>query len=116
MSGMLDDVAKTLFLSNVPVHGCRHVIVHVWGSRFDSPEVVYDEIQQAIRLSEDEPVKLTFLSLTNEWIFKGFHYSTEGPYSDEQFKLLILEEFDKERKNFERLKHKFDSAASKGTS
>jgi|GEM_PF-3216233 len=42
----------------------------------------------------------------NEWWYKGFRYIVNGPFSNEQTKLLVIEEFDKERRYFERLKHK----------
>jgi len=45
-----------------------------------------------------------------EWVFKGHVYDVKGLYSDEQIKLLILEDFDKERRYFEKLKAKFDEA------
>jgi len=54
-------------------------------------------------------VELSFLGLDNYWIFKGYRYVVEGLYSEEQFKLLILETFDKERRHFERLKSKYES-------
>ncbi len=44
-----------------------------------------------------------------EWIFKGNVYEVIGDYTDEQARLLILEDFDKERRYFEKLKSKFDS-------
>lgn len=40
-------------------------ILKVWGSQFDSPQVLFDNIQEAIRMSDDEPVRLTFLSSTS---------------------------------------------------
>jgi len=94
----------------------QEVIVKIWGDQFDSSEALLDEIQKTVHRSEDEPVKLILLGSENDWIFKGFHYSTEGPYSDNQFGLLILEEFDKERRYFERLKQKYDSLSSESTS
>jgi len=91
-------------------------IVTVWGSQFDSPQGLFATIQQALHFSDDEPMKLTLLATGNDWIFKGFHYSTEGVYSDEEFRLLIADEFDKERRHFERLKQKHNSPERRGTS
>jgi hypothetical protein len=71
----------------------------------ESIEAIVTLMQDCIRDSEDDPVKLSSLM----WLFKGFCYSVNGPYTDEEFRLLILEDFDKERRHFERLKQKHDS-------
>jgi hypothetical protein len=63
-------------------------------------------MQDCIHESEDNPIKLN----NSTWLFKGFRYSVKGVYTDEEFRLLILEDFDKERRHFERLKQKHDSA------
>jgi len=42
------------------------------------------------------------------YAFKGFFYSVKGHYTEAQIRLLILEDFDKERRHFEKLKTKFD--------
>ena len=55
-------------------------------------------------MAEDQPIKLS----SELWLFKDFLYTVDGLYSDEQFRLLILEEFDKERRRFERLKQRYD--------
>jgi hypothetical protein len=47
------------------------------------------------------------------WLFKGFRYEVNPLYTDEEAKLLILEDFDKERRYFEKLKAKFDETPSK---
>jgi len=91
-------------------------ILKIWGNQFDSPGQLFLTLQEAIRLSNNESVKLIDLGLEHDWIFKGFHYSTEGPYSDEQFRLLILEEFDRERRYFEKLKQKHDFAGKEVSS
>ena len=46
---------------------------------------------------------------TSLWHFKGFWYGVPKFYTDEECKLLILEDFDKERRHFEKLKAKFGS-------
>jgi hypothetical protein len=89
------------------------------------------EFDAIVRRSESEPVKLKAitrdprafrmwrwreLGLWDEpgdtWVYRGFLYLVQGSYSDEQFRLLILEDFDKERRKWETLKRKFDSAES----
>jgi len=92
------------------------IMLNVWGSQFDMPEQLLADLQQVIQLSESEPVKLSILGSDGDWIFKGYHYSTEGPYSDDQFRLLILEEFDKERKRFEKLKRTYESTEERSDS
>src|SRR6266480_7531645 len=46
------------------------------------------------------------------WLYQNCLFNVEGNYTQEQMKLLVLEEADKDRKKFERLKSKFDSEAS----
>jgi len=60
--------------------------------------------ESAVKESEIEPVKFS----NRIWWFKGFVYFAEGHHVDEQIRLLILEDFDKERRRFEKLKTKFD--------
>jgi hypothetical protein len=81
----------------------------VW-KYFLKPVELFEDIRRVKKLSKDEPVELDFLGLFSHWVFKGIHYYTEGPYTHDEFKLLILDEFDKERKKFESLRQKFGSA------
>jgi hypothetical protein len=46
-----------------------------------------------------------------EWVFKGYVYDVKGFYTDSEARLLILEDFDKERRYFEKLKAKFDETS-----
>lgn len=119
LSATIDSIAKDCVLHEYSVlfdQHCYERIVAVWGSDFDSPDKLFTKIVRAEFLSENEPVRLTFLGIDNEWIFRGFHFRAEGLYSDDQFRLLILEEFDKERRHFESLKQKFDSAEAREAS
>ena len=64
-------------------------------------------------LAEDEPI---YNEKNNVWIFKGNVYKIVGksnlqPYSHDQIRLLILEEFDKERRLFEKLRLKFEDTS-----
>ena len=91
-------------------------ILSIWDgkihtSHVDSVEAIMMLMHDCIRMAEDEPIKLS----SHVWLFKGFRYAVDGLYSDEQFRLLILEEFDKERRRFERLKQKYDSAEQEST-
>ena len=79
------------------------------GTRYDSPDHLYKEIEQAIQRAENEPVRLDFYGQTNCWIFKGVKYLCEGTHSPDQQRLLVMEEFDKERRYWEGLRRKFDS-------
>ena len=58
----------------------------------------------------DSDIELDFSPIYFEsvWVFEGFRYEVKRIYSDEEARLLILEDFDKERQKFERLKEKFD--------
>jgi len=91
-------------------HGGHESILAMWidhikSRRADSIEAIVALMHDYIRISEDNPIKIN----RSTWLFKGFCYSVGGPYTDEQFRLLIIEEFDKERRLFERLKQKHDS-------
>ncbi|MBC7875800.1 MAG: HNH endonuclease [Anaerolineales bacterium] len=46
--------------------------------------------------------------LGDEWVFNGYIYEVKGFYSDNEIRLLILDDFDKERRYFEKLKIKFE--------
>lgn len=65
-------------------------------------------------LSDKEPTKFrrTYLDSTEYdlWVFKGHGYKVKGFYTDDEVKLLILEDFDKERRYFEKLKAKFNQS------
>jgi hypothetical protein len=86
-------------------------IVGRWGSCYDFPEKLSCAIQKAVEQSNHEPVKLDFMG-SPLWIFKGQYYETKGSYSSDEFRLLILDEFDQERRHFERLNQKFNSTNS----
>ncbi len=49
---------------------------------------------------------------SNLWLYQNCLYTVKGVYSQEEMRLLVLEEADKEREKFERLKMKFDSEVS----
>lgn len=42
----------------------------------------------------------------NQYLYQGCIYTIDGPFSNEEKELLIMEKFDQERKKFERLKYK----------
>lgn len=70
-----------------------------------SPQRVYKNyIARVLSPYDEEPVKIE----NNRWAFKEYMYDVSGHYSDKQIRLLILEDFDKERRYFEKLKVKFD--------
>jgi len=62
-----------------------------------------ENIMHKDNIDENTPRK----SGSNLWKFKGFIYEVSGFYTNEEAKLLILEEFDKERRLFEKLRLKF---------
>jgi hypothetical protein len=72
-----------------------------------SAEAIFDFYVKLIKKSEIEPVLIG-----RHYSFKGFYYSVNGHYSHDQLRLSILEDFDKERRHFEKLKAKFDESPS----
>ncbi len=85
-----------------------------------SAKEVLDRYTKCVAFSDSQPMRIVkpfemeqhnsmYIPLrSSEWVFKGFVYEINGLYSDEEARLLILEDFDKERQKFERLKAKFD--------
>lgn len=57
-----------------------------------------------LSISNYEP---TCIPYYNKWIFKGYEYIVPSIITEEQAILLILDDYDKERLLFERLKHKY---------
>jgi len=72
-------------------------------------KTVYEIYSGCISKAEKEPLKLS----NNTYAFKGFVYEVNGFYTDDEFRLLILEDFDTDRRLFERLKAKFDADNNK---
>jgi hypothetical protein len=73
----------------------------------DASFLNHPEVARAIKKAEKAPIKLW-----DYWIFKGLIYQVGKQYSDDEAKLLILEEIDKERMYFEKLKKKFETNTS----
>jgi len=82
-------------------------------------EEIYNRYIDCISRVNKEPlIMLEFGNgkLTSyEWVFNGFVYEVNGFYSDDQIRLLILEDFDKERAYFEKLNAKFNQTANPNT-
>ena len=91
---------------------CDKAKIYSYWNLFKTPKKLTKLVQEKVSLSEEEPVELSFIGFYGQWIFKGFRYKTDGLYSNQQFKLLVFDEFDKERRKFERLKGKFQSPES----
>ena len=72
-----------------------------------SPDAVFKYYAGLVKQSDMEPVKFG-----RYYGFKGYYYSVEGHYTEEQIRLLLLEDFDKERSHFEKLKTRFDETWS----
>jgi hypothetical protein len=84
-------------------------LLESWRSEYDEPECLHARIHEALERSQTNPVQLDFAGF---WVFKNNRYSIQGPYGIEEQKLLVLEEFDAERRHFERLHHKHRSTGS----
>jgi hypothetical protein len=67
---------------------------------------IYEKYIELLSESEKQPVKFS------QWVYKGFSYEVHGNYSKDEIRLLILEDFDKERRMFEKLRAKFDDNSS----
>ena len=65
--------------------------------------------------SDDYFVMLLRTPKWAEWAFRGFVYVIEGNHSDDEARLLILEDFDKKRQRLEKLKAKFDDTPASET-
>ncbi|GEM_PF-6461076 len=76
----------------------------------ENAEMIYEEYLIAAcppLLYEKEPGQI-IIDGKKQWAYKGYVYGVDDYYNDDEIKLLILEEFDKERRLFEKLKAKFD--------
>lgn len=111
-------------------HSYYKTITDIWiwyqyilGEKRDySIEEIYFSYTECLSRIDNEPLKLTpvkkeensddLLFYGNLWVFKGFLYEVNGHYTDEETRLLILEDFDKERRHFEKLRTEFDRTES----
>ncbi|MEK6754153.1 MAG: HNH endonuclease signature motif containing protein [Chloroflexota bacterium] len=73
---------------------------------------IYEKYIELLKQSDTQPLQFSKKNKKNNWLYKGFIYKVQGTYSDDQIRLLILEDFDKEREFFENLKEKFDVSPS----
>jgi len=109
-------------------HSYHDVIVEIWKwhsyifrVKKDHPiEELYSDYVAGISLTNKEPMKLVKYkgwetTGDTEWAFKGYVYEVKGFYSDDEIKLLILEDFDKERSYFEKLNAKFNQTTNVNT-
>jgi hypothetical protein len=81
----------------------------IWNEWYNNPENAFSYFQKVRQKSELSPVCLNIISMYYEWIYKGILYRfTGGSYSEDQIRLLVFDEFDKERRKFEHLKTKFN--------
>jgi hypothetical protein len=78
---------------------------------FNDFELLYKAYEDLFSLRNVEPVKIS----DTLWVFNNIQYQIQGVYDDDQARLLILEEFDKERRLFERLKMKFEEKETSET-
>ena len=82
---------------------------------------LYDEIYKSyvdcLERVNKEPCKIRKIGegeLLNsyEWVFKEYVYEVNGFYTDDEVRLLILEDFDQGRRYFEKLNIKFNEATT----
>ncbi len=63
-------------------------------------------------IRNDEPSQQNHKEFGTVWVYKGSIYKIDGKYTNEQSRLLILEEEDQEQRLFKRLNLKFNSPYS----
>ena len=78
----------------------------VYKGYIDCLERVNKEPCRVYKIQEQE------LSNSHEWIFKGYVYEVNGFYTDDEVRLLILEDFAKGRRYFEKLNTKFNETTT----
>lgn len=84
-----------------------------------APLELWNKIEQILKISENEPIDITPLyrilgyGSSSYWMYKGNSFYINGDvslYAEDEISLLILNEYDKERKKFENLRRKFTSS------
>ncbi|MBI5963572.1 MAG: HNH endonuclease [Chloroflexi bacterium] len=108
-------------------HSYLDTVIEIWKwysyilpeKRDYSIEEIYKTYRNCISRADNEPMKLVKYEGQKyiggyEWVFKGCIYEVKGFYSDDEIKLLILEDFDRERKCFEKLNVKFNQTVNSG--
>ena len=99
-STMVSEILQRLLVWVSPLRGRSH----------DSLGLLAKDIRDAL-----EAARTTPLLTKRGWLYQGFIYEAEGPYSEGECRLLVLEHFDRERMLFERLrrKHSTDQPAER---
>lgn len=109
-------------------HTYYKTIVEIWiwykyilsEKRDYSIEEIYENYVTCLSQIEYEPLRISpvrkepysdewLFDGKNYWVYKKYLYEVKGYYPDEETKLMILEEFDKDRIYFERLKAKYSN-------
>jgi len=133
-----DEIYKDYFLGKRMKNAFLGSVLEIWKwylhifteDKEYSAKEIYGKFTESVSSSKHQPMKLVDITdmydnlLVNphltkvavilsstKWVFNGFVYEINGHYSDEEARLLILEDFDKERRKFEKLKAKFDNAS-----
>lgn len=99
---------RSLFSNICPPNSFEIWLSHIEADCPTTIHAVAAVIDRVHSASEALPVKVRLWTedRTDHWLFKGHLYAVKGVYSDHEMQLLILEHFDKERRQFERLRHK----------
>ncbi len=128
--GSKDQELRILQFHKTYHHPYHEVVEKIWQwygyifteERNYAAEEIYRKYAECIALINIKPMKIVTVSYSDvskstsvypslvEWVFKDFVYEIKGHYSDEEVRLLILEDFDNERRHFEKLKVKFDES------
>jgi len=82
------------------------------GKSIISSAEAYKNYNECISQNRKEPLKtIKWINGKEEgieWVFNGYAYMVKGFYADNEIRLLILEDFDTDRKYFEKLNVKFN--------
>jgi len=139
LRNQFDETYKDYFLGERRKNAFLGVIIEIWkwylhiftDEREYSAKEIYRKYVESISFSNLQPMKiLSFTDMydnllanprltkgaiilsSSTWAFKGFVYEVNHFFPDDEASLLILDDFDKERRKFERLKAKFDESSS----
>ena len=123
---LIDDIKMIKILEKKGGHFEKKYHKDRWERIYDSYDEFHEEILREFRQSRKIPTIIQVYSfeyyfVTDEilpteeqiWLYKGIYYSVnlgilKDIYTDEQIRLILMEEYDKERKRFERLKRKYE--------
>jgi hypothetical protein len=114
-------VKKLMIYSGQPVKK-EHGVTSLFGKGHVNQDklvrmLVESNITPEVLASGESVPTQIFMSKSESryWLFKRIVYEVVGSYTKDEMQLLVLDEFDKERRLFERLKNRYEDGGEKGT-